>query len=75
LPAAITPQINRTGRERVENKGLTYCASCDGPLFAGQDAVVIGAAIAGFEKRRAAFGILKISHVSTRSASLANPTL
>ena len=32
-----------------ENKGITYCASCDGPLFADQDVVVIGAGNAGFE--------------------------
>jgi alkyl hydroperoxide reductase subunit F len=32
-----------------ENKGLTYCASCDGPLFADQDVAVIGGGNAGFE--------------------------
>ncbi|HVV39344.1 MAG TPA: FAD-dependent oxidoreductase [Candidatus Paceibacterota bacterium] len=32
-----------------ENKGLTYCASCDGPLFSGQDAVVVGGGNAAFE--------------------------
>lgn len=32
-----------------ENKGLTYCATCDGPIFAGQDVVVIGGGNAGFE--------------------------
>ena len=37
------------GAMEFENKGLTYCASCDGPLFAGQDAVVIGGGNAGFE--------------------------
>jgi len=30
------------GAEEFDNKGLTYCASCDGPLFVGQDVVVIG---------------------------------
>ncbi|HEV8677227.1 MAG TPA: FAD-dependent oxidoreductase [Candidatus Paceibacterota bacterium] len=38
-----------TGAEAFENKGLTYCASCDGPLFAGQDTVVVGAGNAAFE--------------------------
>jgi thioredoxin reductase len=32
-----------------ENKGLTYCASCDGPLFADMDVAVIGGGNAGFE--------------------------
>lgn len=37
------------GAEEFDNKGLTYCASCDGPLFDGQDTVVIGGGNAGFE--------------------------
>lgn len=37
------------GADTYEHKGLTYCASCDGPLFAGQDVVVIGGGNAGFE--------------------------
>ena len=37
------------GADAYENKGIVYCASCDGPLFAGQDTVVIGAGNAGFE--------------------------
>ncbi len=32
-----------------ENKGLTYCASCDGPLFADADVAVIGGGNAGLE--------------------------
>ena len=35
--------------DRLEHKGLTYCASCDGPLFEGMDVVVIGGGNAGFE--------------------------
>jgi alkyl hydroperoxide reductase subunit F len=37
------------GAQEFENKGIVYCASCDGPLFAGQDTVVVGAGNAGFE--------------------------
>ncbi|MDB5194763.1 MAG: alkyl hydroperoxide reductase subunit alkyl hydroperoxide reductase subunit [Parcubacteria group bacterium] len=37
------------GAKEYENKGITYCASCDGPLFADQDVVVIGGGNAGFE--------------------------
>lgn len=35
--------------DTFEHKGVTYCASCDGPIFAGQDVVVIGGGNAGFE--------------------------
>lgn len=37
------------GADTFEHKGLTYCASCDGPLFSGQDVVVIGGGNAAFE--------------------------
>ncbi|MSR87550.1 MAG: FAD-dependent oxidoreductase [Candidatus Zambryskibacteria bacterium] len=37
------------GAKEFENKGITYCASCDGPLFAGQDVAVIGGGNAAFE--------------------------
>lgn len=35
--------------DEFEHKGLTYCASCDGPLFSGRDVVVVGGGNAGFE--------------------------
>lgn len=37
------------GAAKFENKGVTYCASCDGPLFADMDVVVVGGGNAGFE--------------------------
>ncbi len=37
------------GAAEYENKGLTYCASCDGPMFADQDVIVVGGGNAAFE--------------------------
>ena len=37
------------GADVYEHKGLTYCASCDGPLYGGTDVVVVGGGNAGFE--------------------------
>ena len=37
------------GAKEFEQKGVVYCASCDGPLFSGMDTVVIGGGNAGFE--------------------------
>jgi NADH-dependent peroxiredoxin subunit F len=42
-------KLDVPGADVFEHKGVTYCASCDGPLFADQDVVVIGAGNAGFE--------------------------
>lgn len=37
------------GADEYEHKGITYCASCDGPIFSRKDVVVIGGGNAGFE--------------------------
>lgn len=37
------------GADQFEHKGLTYCATCDGPVFEGQDVAVIGGGNAAFE--------------------------
>jgi alkyl hydroperoxide reductase subunit F len=42
-------KLSVPGAEKFDNKGLTYCASCDGPVFSGQDVAVIGGGNAGFE--------------------------
>lgn len=42
-------KITVPGAEKLEHKGIVYCASCDGPLFAGMDTVVIGGGNAAFE--------------------------
>ncbi len=42
-------KLDIKGADVFEHKGLTYCASCDGPIFAGQDVVVVGGGNAAFE--------------------------
>lgn len=42
-------KLEVSGAKEFENKGISYCASCDGPLFAGQDVAVVGGGNAGFE--------------------------
>ncbi|MES2088096.1 MAG: FAD-dependent oxidoreductase [Patescibacteria group bacterium] len=42
-------QLEVPGAAKFEHKGVVYCASCDGPLFADMDVVVIGGGNAGFE--------------------------
>lgn len=42
-------KLEIAGADKFEHKGLTYCASCDGPIFDGQDVVVVGGGNAAFE--------------------------
>lgn len=42
-------KLDAKGAAEFEHKGVTYCASCDGPLFSGMDVAVIGGGNAGFE--------------------------
>jgi NADH-dependent peroxiredoxin subunit F len=42
-------KLNIKGADTFEHKGLTYCATCDAPMFGGMDVAVIGGGNAGFE--------------------------
>jgi alkyl hydroperoxide reductase subunit F len=35
-------QLNVPGEDKLKGRGVTYCAICDGPLFAGENVAVIG---------------------------------
>ncbi|MEN9413378.1 MAG: hypothetical protein RLZZ342_465 [Candidatus Parcubacteria bacterium] len=42
-------KLDVPGAAEYDQKGLTYCATCDGPLFADKNVVVIGGGNAAFE--------------------------
>ncbi|MBL7131922.1 MAG: FAD-dependent oxidoreductase, partial [Candidatus Omnitrophica bacterium] len=50
-------ELNVPGEEEFKNKGLTYCATCDGPLFAQKDVAVIGGGNSALD---AALGLINI---------------
>lgn len=35
-------ELGAPGEKEFKNKGLTYCATCDGPLFSGKEVAIIG---------------------------------
>jgi alkyl hydroperoxide reductase subunit F len=51
-------QLNVTGEKELVGKGVTYCAICDGPLFAGEKVAVIGGGSSALE---AANDMIKIA--------------
>ena len=42
-------KLDIPGAVEFDHRGVTYCASCDGPFFTGQDVVVVGGGNAAFE--------------------------
>jgi len=38
----VSKELGVPGEKDFKHKGLTYCATCDGPLFSGKDVAVIG---------------------------------
>jgi len=57
------------GADELEHKGVTYCASCDGPVFAGQDVAVIGGGNAAFETAAQLLAYAKTVTLLNRSDS------
>ncbi|MBL7151243.1 MAG: FAD-dependent oxidoreductase [Candidatus Omnitrophica bacterium] len=51
-------ELGVPGEKEFKNKGLTYCATCDGPLFAGKDVAVIGGGNSALD---AAIQLIKIA--------------
>ena len=66
-------QLDVPGAKEYEHKGLTYCATCDGPLYSDQDVAVIGGGNAGFESAAQLLAYCKSVTVLVRSDIKADP--
>jgi alkyl hydroperoxide reductase subunit F len=65
-------KLDIPGATEYENKGITYCASCDGPLFGGMDVVVVGGGNAGFESAAQLLAYCKSVTLLSRSTPRAD---
>lgn len=66
----ISKELGAPGEKEFKNRGLTYCATCDGPLFSGKDVAVIGGGNSALD---AALQLIKIArkvYVINNTASL-----
>ena len=54
----VSRELGVPGEKEFKNRGLTYCATCDGPLFAGKDVAVIGGGNSALD---AALQLMKIA--------------
>ncbi len=58
------------GEKEFRNKGLTYCATCDGPLFAGKDVVVVGGGNSALEAVIQLMAIANRIYIVNKAAAL-----
>lgn len=56
-------ELNVPGEKELKNRGLTYCATCDGPLFAGKDVAVIGGGNSALDAALQLMRIAKFTYV------------
>ncbi len=63
-------KLDIPGAETFDNKGISYCASCDGPLFTDQDVVVVGGGNAAFESAAQLLAYCKSVTLLNRSDKL-----
>ncbi len=62
-------KLDVPGAAEYDNKGVVYCASCDGPLYSDQDVVVVGGGNAGFETAAQLMAYCKSVTLMNRSDS------
>lgn len=62
-------KLDAENADIYEHKGVTYCATCDGPVFADQDVVVVGGGNAAFESAAQLSAYCKSVTILNRSDS------
>ena len=60
-------KLEALNADKYEHKGITYCASCDGPMYGDQDVLVIGGGNAAFESAAQLLAYCKSVTLITRS--------
>ncbi len=66
-------KLDIPGAKELEGKGITYCASCDGPFFANKEVVVVGGGNAGFESAAQLLAYCKSVTLISRGEFRADP--
>ena len=71
----IRKKIQVKGAEEFEGKGITYCASCDGPMYGDMDVAVIGGGNSAFESAAQLSAYAKTVTIIQRSDFKAEPMM
>jgi len=70
---SIRRKLKVKGAEEFDGKGISYCATCDGPMFADMDVVVIGGGNSAFESASQLSAYTKSVTIIQRSDFKADP--
>ncbi|MDY0019128.1 MAG: FAD-dependent oxidoreductase [Anaerolineae bacterium] len=69
-------KLNVPGEDAFYGRGLSYCATCDGPLFKGKDVVIVGCGNSGLQEGLNVMNYARsVKFVMSRSTSPAEKTL
>ncbi len=72
---SIRKKIQIKGSEEFEGRGITYCATCDAPMFGGQDVAVIGGGNSAFEAATQLLAYANNIYIIQRSDFRAEPIM
>jgi len=70
---SVRRKLKVKGAEEFEGKGITYCATCDGPMFADMEVAVIGGGNSAFESAAQLLAYAKSVTILQRSDFKADP--
>ena len=70
---SIRRKLTIKGADKFDGKGITYCATCDGPMFTDMDVVVIGGGNSAFESASQLSAYAKSVTIVQRSDFRADP--
>ncbi len=73
---SLPKKLNVPGEDKFYGKGVSYCATCDGPFYKGKDVAVIGCGDSGLQEGESLLGFAKgVTFISYRSFMKARQSL
>ncbi len=73
---SVPKKLNVPGEDKFYGKGVSYCATCDGPFYKGKDVAVIGCGDSGLQEGESLLGFAKsVTFITYRSFMKARQSL
>jgi thioredoxin reductase (NADPH) len=73
---SVPKKLNIPGEDKFYGKGVSYCATCDGPFYKGKDVAVIGCGDSGLQEGESLLGFTKsVTFITYRSFMKARQSL